>query len=61
MSLNKKPTQEEQEAMQRVRDKISEAGLEFDLLACVQLAKVFVHYKVTGFKIEDREVAQVDK
>ena len=60
MFLNEKPSQEECEAMQRINDKINDAGLTFDLLACVQLARVFVHYGVKGFQVEEKELIQAD-
>jgi len=49
LSLKRNPTQRECDAMQRVRNKIKNAGIEFDLLSCVQLTKVFTYYKVEGF------------
>lgn len=60
MSLNRKPNKEECQAMQRVCDKIRNAGLTFDLLACVQIAKIFAHYEVEGFKTEEKETILAD-
>ncbi len=40
------PTQDECEAIKRAYDKILEAGITFDIEACVQMGKIFSYYGV---------------
>ena len=59
MFFNDPPTKEECEAMQRVRNKMKDAGLIFDLSACVLLAKIFTFYNVEEF-VREKETIPTD-